>query len=142
MNMLFQAHSGIRYLVLIAGLVALLMALVGMANRKPVPSLRVMLSAFTGLLDLQVLLGAVLVVGGLFYKALIGHMVMMVLAAVIAHVGAAKAKQQTDGMQALRTRFITVFISLILIVGGITSIGRGIVGTSGPTQTASAQLSD
>ena len=83
-NILFHAQSGLRYLVLLVGVIALVYAAVAAARRQPWSSTtRGLLLAFTGLLDLQVLLGVVLVFVWRFYPALWGHIVMMVLAAAV-----------------------------------------------------------
>ena len=137
MNMLFQAHSGLRYLVLLLAALVLLAAVYGLATGKSVPALRGLMAAFTGVLDVQILLGLGLVIGGIWYGALIGHLVMMSVAAVVAHVASVKARRATDDRRANTIRLVGVVVALVCIVGGIMSIGRGIVGTSPPTITAS-----
>lgn len=128
-SILFQAHSGLRYLVLLVGVIALLYAGVAAARRQPWSSTtRGLLLAFTGLLDLQVLLGLLLVLVWPFYPALWGHIAMMVLAAAAAHVTSIinqrrPAERRSQGIAALG-----VAVALILIAGGILAIGRAIVG--------------
>ena len=54
--MLFAAHSGLRYLVLFAGLLVVLYALAGLLGKREYSTLMARLAAvFTGLLHLQVL---------------------------------------------------------------------------------------
>jgi len=137
-NGIFHAHSGLRYLVLIAGVVALIVMARGMSGRRPFekPS-RISLAAFTGLLDLQVLLGIAMVVLGCFYGALMGHLMMMILAAVAAHALSVYARKQADPRRAHTLGLVGVVLALALITGGIMSIGRSPVGSSGqPTCTA------
>lgn len=133
MNMLYQAHSGLRYLVLLAGVLALLVCVYGIATGKPVRAAQVLTAAFTGLLDLQILLGVGLVIGGIYYGALIGHLVMMALAAVVAHVASVMARRTEDARRALTLRLVGVGLALVFIVGGILAIGRSVVGTAAPT---------
>lgn len=127
-NILFHAHSGLRYLVLLAGVLALVYSLVAMLRDRPWdrPG-RILLTSFVGLLDLQVLLGLILVFVLAFYPALWGHLVMMILAAVVAHVASAINKRRpAEG----RSHLVAVLGSagaLILVVGGITAIGRSIL---------------
>jgi hypothetical protein len=130
MNVLYQAHSGLRYLVLLVGVVALLAFAYGLASRRPVRAARALSSAFAGLLDLQLLLGLGLVLGGIFYGALVGHLVMMGLAVVAAHVSAVMARRATDERRALAIRLVGVLLALLCIVGGITAIGRGVLGSA------------
>lgn len=127
-NILFHAHSGLRYAVLLAGLLSLGYSLVAMLRNRPWdrPG-RILLMSFVGLLDLQVLLGIILIFTGVFYPMLWGHLVMMVLAAVVAHIAAGLNKRRAPEA---RTHLVAVLGSagaLILIVGGITAIGRSIL---------------
>src|SRR5680860_929228 len=95
MNILFHAHSGLRYLVLLVGIAVLAYSAVAMLRGRPWdrPG-RILLVSFVGLLDLQVLLGIVLVFVRPFHAALWGHIVMMVLAAVVAHIASAINKRR------------------------------------------------
>jgi hypothetical protein len=125
MNILFHAHSGLRYLVLLAGLVALAYFVSGLVAKRPVgKGVRVLGAIFTGLLDLQVLLGIVLVALGRYYPRLIGHIVMMVLAAAVTHVLLVVNRKRPSPGHLLP--LIAVALALALIAGGIMAIGRGV----------------
>lgn len=140
-NAIFHAHSGLRFLVLLAAVVALIVQALGVFGRQPYgrPS-RISMAAFTGLLDLQVLLGIVMVVLGCFYGALMGHLMMMVLAAAAVHGCSVYARKQADGRRAHTVALVGVVLALALIVGGISAIGRSPVGSSGhPTCAAAAR---
>jgi len=133
MRPLFFAHSGLRYLVLVAGVVALVYLVVAVVGRKRGGKVgRVVMSAFVGLLDLQIVLGIVLVALGDFYPALIGHIMTMVIAAVVAHGSAAYAKR-AGVEKADQIRLVGVVVTLALIVVGILSIGRAVFGTGAPS---------
>ncbi len=123
MNGLYHAHSGLRFLVLLAGFFAVIALAMGLLQKKPFGKLeRVASSAFVGLLDTQILLGVVLVAIGLFSPRLIGHIVMMVAAAALAHVmSVLNRKKPTPGHL---WPLIGVAGALLLIVGGIFAIGR------------------
>jgi hypothetical protein len=133
MNALFHAHSGLRYLVLLAGLVAAVAFAYGLLARRPVRAARALTAAFTGLLDLQILLGLGLVIGGVFYGALVGHLVTMLLAAAAAHGSSVMARRATDERRALTIRLVGVILTLVFIAVGITAIGRGVFGSAPPT---------
>jgi len=124
MKFVFHAHSGLRYLVLLAGLVALAYFLTGLVSKRPAgKGVRVMGAIFTGLLDLQVLLGSTMVVMGRYYPRLLGHIAMMVLAAGVVHgLLVANRKRPTPGYV---LPLIAVAAALALIAGGIMAIGRG-----------------
>jgi hypothetical protein len=137
-DILFHAHSGLRFLVLLAAVVALVVQAMGIFGRKPYgrPS-RISMAAFTGLLDLQILLGITMVALGCFYGALTGHLMMMVLAAGAAHGCSAFARRQTDARRAHVVSLVGVVLALAIIVGGIGAIGRTPISSTGhPTCTA------
>jgi hypothetical protein len=126
MNILFAAHSGIRFLVLLAALVAAVVMLTGFLQRKPWGrASRISMAVFTGVLDVQILLGIAMVALGRFYPSLMGHIVMMLLAAAAAHGLSVTARKQADGRRAHSLGLIGVVLALVLIVMGIGAIGRG-----------------
>jgi hypothetical protein len=135
---LFHAHSGLRYLVLLAAVAALVVQAMGVFGRGPYGrASRISMAAFTGLLDLQIVLGIAMVVLGCFYGALMGHLMMMVLAAAAAHGCSVFARRQADARRAHTVSLVGVVLALALIVGGIGAIGRTPVGSTGrPTCTA------
>ena len=135
MNILYHAHSGLRYLVLLVGIVAALLFAYGLVTRRPVGAARGLTAAFTGLLDLQILLGLGLVLGGVYYGALIGHIVTMVLAAAAAHVSSVMARRGTDERRSLTIRLVGVLLTLALIAAGVMAIGRSLFG-AGPMTAA------
>lgn len=131
--MLYQAHSVLRYLVLLAGVVALLAFAYGLITRRHVCGTSAFTAAFTGLLDLQILLGFGLFFGGIFYDAVLGHMVMMILAAIAANGSAILAPRATTERQELVMRIAGVIIALACIVIGIMAIGRSVLGSAPAT---------
>lgn len=131
-NGIFHAHSGLRYLVLIAAVVAVIVLAMGAFGRQPFgKASRISLAAFSGLLDLQILLGIALVVMGCFYGALMGHLMMMILAAVAVHGLSVYARKQADARRAHTVALVGVVLALALIAGGIGAIGRSPVGSTG-----------
>ena len=122
-NALFYAHSGLRFLVLLAALIAVAVLLWGWSARRPFAGQsRAVTAVFTGVLDLQVTLGIVLVFFRPWYGPLIGHLVMMIAAAFAAHGLAVYAKKQTDPRRMHMISLIGVVLALALILGGIMSI--------------------
>lgn len=122
---LYHAHSGLRYLVLLAGVVALVVAAAGWlrATEYGRPA-RISVAAFAGLMDLQILLGIVLVLTGIYYPALMGHIVMMLLGAAALHGLSVYAKRATAVRRAHRLALIGVLLALLAILGGVMAIGR------------------
>lgn len=127
--MLLLAHSGFRYLVLLMALVVIGYALYGLATERPYDKqMRILSASFTGVLDLQVLLGFANVFTGTFYPQLGGHIVMMVLAVAVAHVVHGVMKRRPVEKQSYVPHIVGTAVALFLIVAGIMAIGRPIVG--------------
>jgi uncharacterized membrane protein YphA (DoxX/SURF4 family) len=93
-------------------------------------SARVLPIVFTGLLDLQVLLGIGLVIGGVFPDAAVGHLVMMVLALVAAHGASVMAKRANTERREMTIRLVGIVLALLLIAGGIMALGRSVLGSA------------
>ena len=131
MIFLYHAHSGLRYLVLLVGLLAVLYLAFGLVTRRafdgPAGGL---LAAFTGALGLQAVLGVLLLFFRPFYPALIGHIVTMVLAVGAAHGLAAASRKAADPRRKFGLALSGVVLALLLIAGGIMSIGRGVFETT------------
>lgn len=127
MDTLFAAHSGLRYLVLLAGLVALAWFVWGKLSGRPfVRPAPALLAVFTGLVDLQMLLGIALLAGGLRPPIVWGHVALMVSAVVALHLvgGIHKRRPQPRGYG---LPLIGVALALTLILVGILSLGRPIL---------------
>ena len=126
MNTLLSIHSYLRYLVLLVGVVAVAYYAFGLATKRPVDKLvRILGSSFAGLLDTQILLGIIGVAMGRYYPALIGHIVMMVLAAGLAHALLVVNRKRPNPGYVLP--LIGVGGALVLVAGGIFAIGRGLL---------------
>ncbi|WP_375771893.1 hypothetical protein NR798_13710 [Archangium gephyra] len=135
MRMLYYAHSGLRYLVLLMGLVAVAYFAFGLATKRPVDkSVRIIGSSFAGLLDTQILLGLILLVvlpqssPWRVYPAFWGHLVMMLLAAGLAHALLVINRKRPNPGYLLP--LIGVGGALVLVIGGILAIGRSLMAST------------
>ena len=127
--MLLQAHSGFRYLVLLMGVVVIGYAAYGMASGRPYDTrMRALSAIFTGVIDLTVLLGFVNIFTGMFYPQLGGHIVMMVLAAAVAHIVHRVVKTRPEEERTYAPHVVGTVVVLGMVVAGIMAIGRPIVG--------------
>ncbi len=123
MNGLFHAHSGLRYLILLVGVVALVIYAMGLSQNKAFTArARIIGASFAGMLHLQVILGIVLVVMGLYTPKVIGHMVLMIAAAVFAQVMLSRNRRKTP--PGYRLPLMGVGGALLLITIGLMAIGR------------------
>ena len=130
MELLAQLHSFWRYIVLIAAVVALVGALAGwMGTLSPRLSARRAGLIYVIALDIQVLIGIILLLGGrgasLAGSQLYEHPTTMILAAVVAHVGQVLARRASDPRRAALTVAIAVAVSLVLVVIGIQRVTVG-----------------
>jgi hypothetical protein len=124
---LLHAHSGLRYLVLVAGAAALVYALVGMLARRPYDrGMRITAATFVGLLHLQVLLGIALVLAGIFYGQLIGHIVLMLAAAAAAQTPVSMMRRRSAEERTYGPHAVGTALALVLIWAGLLAIGRGL----------------
>ncbi len=127
--MLLHAHSGFRYLVLLAGLAIVVYAVFAMATGRPYDkTMRIFSAVFVGLLDLMILLGVALLFTGTFYPQLGGHIVTMVLATAVAHVVHGVMKRRPAEQQGYVPHLVGTLIVLGLVSAGILAIGRPVVG--------------
>jgi hypothetical protein len=122
-DMLFYAHSGLRFLVLVAAVIAAAVLLWKWRSGVPFDGQsRAATAVFMGTLDLQVVLGILTVLVRPWYGALIGHLVMMIAAAAAAHAITAYGRKQADAKRAHIVSFVGVVLALLLILGGIMAI--------------------
>lgn len=127
MTGLLHAHSGLRYLVLLAGLLSLAYALFGwLSGRTYDRGMKISASSFAGLLHLQVLLGFALLVSGRFYGALIGHIFMMLMAAAAAQIPLSVMRRRPAEERTYAPHAVGTVVALLLIWGGVMAIGRGL----------------
>jgi hypothetical protein len=125
MEFVYEAHSGVRYLVLLAGILAVLVLLRGLIAGAPYgKAARIASASFVGFVHLQILLGVTLVVLGRWYPALMGHLAMMLLAAAAAQLLTVWGKKALDANTAHKLSLAGVVVALLLIAGGIFAIGR------------------
>ena len=130
-NGLFYAHSGLRYLVLLAGVVCLGYSLFAVLTRRPYDrAIRRVAATFAGLLHLQVLLGFVLLVSGRFYPALVGHIFMMLFAAAAAQIPLSVLRRRPPEARSPMPHLVGTVIALLCLWGGISAIGRGLLDNS------------
>lgn len=130
MNILFMAHSGLRWLVLLVAVLAIIKYLLGWLQRGRYTGMdRGLMAAFSGLLDLQSLLGIILLiwsglagVGFPFFR--IAHGLVMVTAVVVAHMS--RRWKNADDATRFRNHLFLIVGSLILVLIGISILPGGL----------------
>lgn len=114
-------HNLLRWLILAAGAVAIIRAVWGWLGALDFARAdNVLGQVYTGLMDLNVLVGIIVLIqrwGAITRQAEI-HPVIMILAAVVAHVGQRMGRQRQGKMRHL-TQGGGVLVSLVLVLMGI-----------------------
>lgn len=126
-DILFTTHWAVRYLVLLAGLVAAALALARLRAGSITRPGRIAGAAFVGLLDLQAVIGVAMLLVRPFQPVFMGHLTMMALALVVAHGFAIALRRRPAERQTPAVQLTGVGLTLALIVGGILAIGRSVV---------------
>ena len=130
MNILLMAHSGLRWLVLLVAVIAIIEFLIGWLQRGQYKGMdRGLMAAFSGLLDLQSLLGVILLiwsglagVGFPFFR--IAHGLIMIAAAVLAHMS--RRWRNADDATRFRNHLFLIVGSLLLVLIGISILPGGL----------------
>ena len=126
MGLLLMLHSLVRWVIVFVGLFALVKFLVGWVRKSEFTKKDRRLSAgFSGLIDLQVTLGFIffiwngMLVGFPMFR--IEHMVIMLLAAVVAHLPSFMKKAENK----FAVAFFAVLGALVLIIMGVALLPGG-----------------
>lgn len=120
---MLHAHSALRYLVLGLGLACLVFFTLGLTQKRPYSKTsQIFVTIFAGLTHLQATLGLVMVAMGLYYPRLIGHIVMMLAAAVTLQVLLIRNRKSATPGYTLP--LIGIVVALLLMTGGTFAIGR------------------
>lgn|GEM_PF-368253 len=141
MNILYYAHSWLRYLVLLVALAALIALAYSVTTGRSPRMARNLSTSFAGLLDLQAVLGIALVMGGILLDAVTGHLILMVFAVVVTHASFLIGQQLSNVRRELAMRFAGIVLALALIVVGIMALGQSVLGSSPPPATYSYRQS-
>ena len=130
-NFLLQSHSGLRWLILVAVVIAVFKSLIGLfAGTNYSKFDKIVAVSFVGMMHLQLLLGLVLY---FLYSPLITynmsdpvsrfwsveHLALMLFAVAAAQVGRSISKKTNDAQVKFRFQSIFFGMSLVLMVLGI-----------------------
>jgi len=128
-NFLTMAHSGWRYLALLALAIAVIKFLIGWLGNGGWSKLDRQIGLFTTILvDIQLLLGLILwAVGagmglvGANITRTVEHPVWMIIAIAVMHIGQSRTKKAADGDKA-RTASITFIVTGLLVALGVARV--------------------
>lgn len=126
MGMLMTIHGEMRWLVALAAIVVIVKFLIGWLGKRPYASIdRTLLTVYTILMDINVLLGLILLFfGGGFSGPRLEHATTMILAAVAAHMTAIW-RRTDDSSVKYRNQLLMVLLSLALVLLGVIRLRGG-----------------
>jgi len=126
-DFLLTLHGEIRWLVALVAAAAIVKYVLGLLlNQAYRPVDRGLMAAFTGLLDLNFLLGVILLfgLGGGLPMHRIEHAVTMLLAVIVAHSSAAWRKSE-DATRKFRNNLIVIVVAMLLVIVGVIRLRGG-----------------
>jgi hypothetical protein len=129
MDFMVGLHSLVRWLVVIVAVAAVVRYTLVLAGKAQSSGLdRGLMSGYTGLLDLNVLLGLIIIVGlsisaGQVLMVWIEHAVTNLIGVAAAHFFAQRAKRLEDPKLKARTNLLGVVISIAIIGVGVMLVG-------------------
>jgi hypothetical protein len=124
---ILKFHGELRWLVALAAVLAIGKFGLGWLRRAPFKGVdRALMAAFTGLLDLNLLLGLVLLfgLGGGWPAFRLEHAVTMILAIGVAH-SSAMWRRSDDSIKKFRNNLIVVVVATAFIVAGVIRLRSG-----------------
>ena len=126
MNTLMTIHGEVRWLVALLAVVIIIKFAIGWLGRRGYTSLdRGLLSAYTILLDINFLLGLILLFfnGGISGPRL-EHATTMLLAVIAGHM-TALWRRSTDAPTKFRNQLLLILLSLVLVFFGVMCLLGG-----------------
>lgn len=125
MNLLLTIHGEIRWLVALVAIIAIVKFAYGwLTNAEYKPIDRGLMAAFAGLLDLNLLLGLILILTLGVAPNRIEHAVTMVIALVIAHLNTLW-RRSANSSTIFRNNLIAIILALIVVFIGVMRLRGG-----------------
>ncbi len=127
MTFLLKLHGEFRWLVVLIGAIAAIKFAVGWLRGSEFKGMdRGLMAAFTGLLDLNLLMGLILLfgLGGGMISHRMEHAVTMILAVVAAHLSAIW-RRKGDSATRFRNNLALIVVALALVTVGVLRLRGG-----------------
>lgn len=129
MDIVLMLHSLVRWAIVVIAVIAAIKFAIGWLQKAKVQAMdRGLMSGFSGLIDLQVLLGVIILLvtgfGGVgFPMYRIEHAFAMIVAAVVAHLPMRWRK--SDSPMTLRNNLFVIVAVLVIVFIGVASLPGG-----------------
>lgn len=127
MDIILTLHSLNRWLIVVVAVIAAIKFLVGWLRKSDFEQLdgRLMM-LYTILLDIQLLMGIILLLSGQLVRYRLEHAITMIIAIVLAHLS--RLWRDKDGPVVFRNNFLAIVVGLLLIVAGVMVLPQGWLG--------------
>lgn len=123
---LLHTHSGLRYLVLLMGIAVVVYAIRGATTRVPYDDrMRIMGGVFALLVHLNVFVGFAALFGRPFQPYVIGHILIMVFAAVSAQTVPSVMRRRPMEERTYLPHAVAAVVALGLVAAGILALPGG-----------------
>ena len=124
MDFVLTLHSINRWIIVVVAVIALIKFLIGWLRSSTYQSAdRGLMAAYTGLLDLQLLLGLVLLIDLGLERFRVEHTLTMLVAIILAHLS--RAWRDKEDKVKFRNNFLAILIGMLLIIAGVTVLPQG-----------------
>jgi hypothetical protein len=123
-----EVHSGVRWLVVLATVVAIIAILIGLLQRRDYQTFaRRWMSIFSSLVGLQWLIGVVLIiVKGQYLSFQWEHAAIMTVALVVAHLYLAFRRR--DDQTRYVASLVVIIVTAIIVFVGVARLPQGWMG--------------
>jgi hypothetical protein len=120
MDLIRTIHGELRWIIVLVAAIVVVKFLIGwLGKRDYTPLDRGLLIGYTSLMDINLLIGLILLFTyGLSGAYRLEHAVTMILAVVVAHMSAIWRKS-TDSPTKFRNQLLMVVLSLLLVLAGV-----------------------
>jgi hypothetical protein len=124
MGFVQMIHSINRWVIVVVAVVALIKFLIGWLRTSSYqPADRGLMAGYTGLLDLQLLLGIILLIGLGLNNYRIEHAVTMLIAIILAH--ASRLWRGKPDKVKFRNNLLAILAGILLIIAGVAILPQG-----------------
>jgi len=124
MNIVLTLHSINRWIILVVAVVALIKFLLGWLRGQSYQGVdRGLMAGYTGLLDLQLLMGIILLIDRGFARRPLEHAITMFVALVLAHLS--RLWRDKPDRVKFRNNFLAILVGILLIIAGVAVLPQG-----------------
>ena len=125
MDIVRTIHGEVRWLVAIVAIIVIVKFAIGLIQKSEYKSMdRGLMSGLVGFIDINFLLGLILLFNRGFDRMAVEHAGTMFMAVLLAHSNAAWRKSE-DSAKKFRNNLILVIVVLALVFAGVTVIRGG-----------------